>query len=50
MTEQSPQPGGKREKVRRPRDAAFWAKRVERLEVSDVPAGAINLNVQGRHP
>jgi hypothetical protein len=49
MTEQPPQPGGKREEERRPRDAAFWAKRVERLEVSDVPAGAINLNVQGRH-
>ena len=50
MTEQPPQPEGKREEERRPRDAAFWAKRVERLEVSDVPAEAINLNVQGRHP
>src|SRR5215212_9238893 len=32
-----------------PRDAAYWAKRVERLEVSEVPAGAANVNVQGRH-
>jgi hypothetical protein len=30
------------------RDAAFWAKRVGRLEVSDVPEGVVNLNVQGR--
>src|SRR5918997_2118396 len=47
MTERVPEPeeeGGKQ-----PRDAAFWAKRVERLEVSDVPEGAANLNVQGRH-
>src|SRR3712207_7813391 len=46
MTEQVPEPeeeGGKQ-----PRDAAFWAKRVERLEVSDVPEGAANVNVQGR--
>jgi Domain of unknown function (DUF1990) len=45
MTDQVPEPeeGGKQ-----PRDAAFWAKRVERLEVSDVPEGAANVNVQGR--
>src|SRR5918992_4436103 len=30
-----------------PRDAAFWAKRVERLEVSEVPAGAAGVNVRG---
>lgn len=31
-----------------PRDAAYWAKPVAKLKVSDVPAGAINLNVEGR--
>ena len=32
-----------------PRDAPYWARPVERLKVSDaVPAGAINLNVEGR--
>jgi hypothetical protein len=46
--EQPPQ-SRKQKEERRPRDTAFWAKRVERLEVSDAPAGAINLNVQGRH-
>jgi hypothetical protein len=30
------------------RDAAHWAKRVSRLRVSEVPEGAINLNVEGR--
>src|SRR3954464_10900576 len=30
------------------RDAAAWAKSVSRLNVSDVPAGAVNLNVAGR--
>ncbi|CAA9397574.1 MAG: hypothetical protein AVDCRST_MAG03-1036 [uncultured Rubrobacteraceae bacterium] len=33
---------------KQPRDAAFWAQRVERLEVSDVPDGASNVNVHGR--
>ena len=46
MTEASPPPEEKKET--QPRDAAFWAKRVERLEVSDVPEGVVNLNVQGR--
>jgi hypothetical protein len=46
MTEQAPEPEEHGEK--QPRDAAFWAKRVERLEVSDVPEGAANVNVQGR--
>jgi hypothetical protein len=32
------------------RDEAFWAVPVDRLEVQDIPAGAINLNVQGRRP
>ena len=46
MTEATPPPKEKGEG--QPRDAAFWAQRVERLEVSDVPAGAANVNVQGR--
>jgi hypothetical protein len=37
MTEQVPEPEELRKK--QPRDAAFWAKWVERLEVSDVPEG-----------
>lgn len=32
----------------RPRDAEYWAKPVSRLKVNDVPAGATNLNVEGR--
>jgi len=32
----------------KPRDAAYWAQPVSKLKVSDVPAGAINLNVAGR--
>src|ERR687897_20696 len=47
MTEATPPPEEKDEG--QPRDAAYWAKRVERLEVSEVPAGAANVNVQGRH-
>jgi hypothetical protein len=31
-----------------PRDAAHWARYVEKLEVSDVPEGVVNLNVEGR--
>ncbi|HLL97453.1 MAG TPA: DUF1990 family protein [Rubrobacteraceae bacterium] len=46
MTEQTPEPEEHEEK--QPRDAAYWAKWVERLEVSEVPAGAANVNVQGR--
>jgi hypothetical protein len=46
MTEQAPEPEEQGEK--QPRDAAFWARRVERLEVFDVPEGAANVNVQGR--
>jgi hypothetical protein len=30
------------------RDAASWAKAVSQLNVSDVPEGAVNINVQGR--
>ncbi|MDQ4003943.1 MAG: DUF1990 domain-containing protein [Actinomycetota bacterium] len=47
MTEATPPPEEKKEG--QPRDAAYWAKRVERLEVSEVPAGATNVNVHGRH-
>src|SRR5215212_10364258 len=46
MTEASPPPSEKGEK--QPRDALFWAQRIARLEVSDVPEGAANMNVQGR--
>ena len=46
MTEATPPPEEK--EGTQPRDAAFWAKKVERLEVSDVPEGAANVNVQGR--
>jgi hypothetical protein len=31
-----------------PRGAANWAGRVETLKVSDVPVGAVNINVDGR--
>jgi hypothetical protein len=30
------------------RDATYWAKSVSHLNVSEVPEGAININVQGR--
>ena len=30
------------------RDAAYWAQHIDRLEVSDVPEGAVNLNVSAR--
>src|SRR5215203_4978192 len=50
MTEPTPQDetSAEEKQKREPRDAAFWAQRVERLEVSDVPEGAANVNVQGR--
>jgi hypothetical protein len=31
-----------------PRDAAYWANPVDQMQVAEVPAEAINLNVQGR--
>jgi len=31
-----------------PRDEGFWAKGHKVLRVSDVPAGAVNWNVDGR--
>jgi hypothetical protein len=33
---------------KQPRDAAYWAQRVDTLKVASVPLGAINLNVDGR--
>lgn len=37
------------EETKQPRDdSANWAKSVDRLQVGDVPAGGINLNVQGK--
>lgn len=51
MTGQTPQESEQEEKRQtgqEPRDAVYWAQRVERLEVSDVPEGAINLNVSAR--
>lgn len=51
MTDRTP-PDPDQERERQhdslPRDAVSWARRIERLEVSDVPAGAINLNVNAR--
>jgi len=32
----------------KPRDAAYWAKPLSQLKVSNLPEGAINLNVEGR--
>jgi hypothetical protein len=37
MTEQTPQDETREKQKHEPRDAAFWAQRIERLEVSDVP-------------
>ncbi len=45
MMERPPHP---EERERRPRDAAYWARYVETLKVSEVPEGAVNLNVDGR--
>ena len=36
------------EEKKRPRDAEFWAKRIDKLEVSNVPEGAADVNVRGR--
>ena len=36
------------EKAASARDAAHWAKSVSRLKVSEVPDGALNINVEGR--
>ena len=47
MTERTPYPEEHTEE-KRPRDAAYWARYVETLKVSEVPEGAVNLNVEGR--
>lgn len=33
---------------KQPRDASFWAQPVDRLKVGQLPAEAVNLNVEGR--
>jgi hypothetical protein len=43
MSDTSPPPNGMQ-----PRDATYWAQQVATLKVSDIPTGAINLNVDGR--
>jgi hypothetical protein len=47
LIEQLPQPQEKEGK-KQLRDTAFWAEPVETLMVSEVPAGAVYLNVDGR--
>jgi hypothetical protein len=47
LIEQLPQPQ-QNEGKKQLRDTAFWAEPVETLMVSEVPAGAVNLNVAGR--
>lgn len=34
---------------KQPRDAAHWAESLSTLRLSQVPTGALNLNVEGRH-
>lgn len=51
MTEHTPRDRDhedEEERKHEPRDAAFWARHVDRLEVSDVPEGAVSLNVSAR--
>jgi hypothetical protein len=43
MTTPSVPPGNQQ-----PKDALFWAQHVTTLKVGEVPAGAVNLNVEGR--
>ncbi len=47
MTAQNPR-AEEQQEARQPRDAAYWARYVEKLRVSGVPEGAVNLNVEGR--
>ena len=47
MIEQPPRPQEKKGE-KQLRDTAFWAEPVETLMVSEAPAGAVNLNVDGR--
>ena len=43
---ETPTPTAAEEK---PKSDSYWAKPVSQLKVSDVPDGAVNLNVEGRH-
>lgn len=47
MVQQPPRPQEK-EGEKQLRDTTFWAEPVETLMVSEAPAGAVNLNVDGR--
>src|SRR5579864_8393740 len=33
---------------RQPRDASYWSHSISELKVSNVPSGALNLNVDGK--
>jgi hypothetical protein len=48
MTTQPAQPDEGERAELTPRDAAYWAKHVTTLQLGDVPAEAINLNVTGK--
>ena len=48
MSEMDQRPGEGTPEQPGPRDAAYWAKLVSRLEVGEIPEGAVNLNVAGR--
>lgn len=47
-SEELPEGVEPKEAVEGARDAAHWAKRVSTLKVSDVPEGAVSVNVEGR--
>ncbi|HEX9414406.1 MAG TPA: hypothetical protein VF916_12950 [Ktedonobacterales bacterium] len=47
-TPSTPSPASDDSSEHEPRDAAHWAQLVAKLKVSNVPAGAVNLNVDGR--
>jgi Domain of unknown function (DUF1990) len=42
------QPAARGGELALPRDAAYWAKPVGRLDIAQIPTGAISLNVSGR--
>src|SRR5713226_9128438 len=43
----SPTPSNE-EQIAQPRDAAYWASQGSTFKVTNVPSGALNLNVEGR--
>jgi hypothetical protein len=47
-TENATVPGVEQAEAAPPRDAAYWAGPVETLRLGQVPAGAMNMNVEGR--